>query len=325
MLVETVYLYRQIVVVFVTNAVFQKLRNLLFIGWLTPLFISIVNTKIFINRYNETDICYLSANDNSIWAFAAPASLVLCINLVLMITICYIISKLEYQGANDKAKTLQRVKSTLRSIIFLFPLTGTCWLFGIMSLQKEMHIAFQYLFTITNSFQGLFLLLFHCLFQNDVQTRLKSYNTHRRICFCCPFYFTSKVGSSAGSMVGSLSSRPRSSKLSLRSRDVRTESTGTARTASPISNRNSQNKMTEDKVEGRRSVIQQRLSILNAITEEDSGSPRTKSAPPPRRSVLIPPTNKNGLTPPRLSRLPPRNVSFQPEVVSTSSESMSSL
>ena len=40
----------------------------------------------------------LSADDNSIWAFAAPASLVLCINLVLMITICYIISKLEYQG-----------------------------------------------------------------------------------------------------------------------------------------------------------------------------------------------------------------------------------
>ena len=129
MLVETVHLYRQIVVVFVTNAVqgstnldgsdgtiravynilefkasinpgkaFQKIRNLLVIGWCTPLFITIVNTKIFINRYNDTDVCYLSANDNSIWAFAAPASLVLCINLVLMITICYIISKLEYQG-----------------------------------------------------------------------------------------------------------------------------------------------------------------------------------------------------------------------------------
>ena len=139
-------------------------------------------------------------------------------------------------------------------------------------------------------------MLFHCLLQNDVQTRLKSYKTRRRICFCCPFYFTSKVASSAGSMVGSISSRPRSSRLSLRSRDVRTDSTGTD---SPLSNRNS--KPIEDKVEGRRSVIQQRLSTLNAITEEepDSGSPRTQSAPPPRRSVLIPPTNVNGLTPPR--------------------------
>ena len=139
-------------------------------------------------------------------------------------------------------------------------------------------------------------MLFHCLLQNDVQTRLKSYKTRRRICFCCPFYFTSKVASSAGSMVGSISSRPRSSRLSLRSRDVRTDSTGTD---SPLSNRNS--KPIEDKVEGRRSVIQQRLSTLNAITEEepDSGSPRTRSAPPPRRSVLIPPTNVNGLTPPR--------------------------
>ena len=140
------------------------------------------------------------------------------------------------------------------------------------------------------------MLLFHCLLQNDVQTRLKSYKTRRRICFCCPFYFTSKVASSAGSMVGSISSRPRSSRLSLRSRDVRTDSTGTD---SPLSNRNS--RPIEDKVEGRRSVIQQRLSTLNAITEEepDSGSPRTRSAPPPRRSVLIPPTNVNGLTPPR--------------------------
>ena len=144
--------------------------------------------------------------------------------------------------------------------------------------------------------KGLFLLLFHCLLQNDVQTRLKSYKTRRRICFCCPFYFTSKVASSAGSMVGSLSSRPRSSRLSLRSRDVLTDSTDTD---SPLSNRNS--RPIEDKVEGRRSVIQQRLSTLNAITEEepDSGSPRTRSAPPPRRSVLIPPTNVNGLTPPR--------------------------
>merc|ERR1711990_275595 len=123
-------------------------------------------------------------------------------------------------------------------------------------------------------------------------------------------------------MVGSISSRPRSSRLSLRSKDVRTDSTGTD---SPLSNRNS--RPIEDKVEGRRSVIQQRLSTLNAITEEepDSGSPRTRSAPPPRRSVLIPPTNVNGLTPPRLSRLQPRNVSFQPEVVSSSSESIPSL
>ena len=82
MLVETVHLYRQIVVVFVTNAAqgstnldlqngtviqilyqiielkgslnpekaFQKIRNLLFIGWFTPLFIAVVNTKIFINQ-----------------------------------------------------------------------------------------------------------------------------------------------------------------------------------------------------------------------------------------------------------------------------------
>ena len=112
--------------------------------------------------------------------------------------------------------------------------------------------------------KGLFLLLFHCILQNDVQTRLKSYKTRRRICFCCPFYFTSKVASSAGSMVGSISSRPRSSRLSLRSRDVRTDSTGTE---SPISNRNSRS--IEDKVEGRRSVIQQRISTLNAITEEE--------------------------------------------------------
>ena len=101
-------------------------------------------------------------------------------------------------------------------------------------------------------------------------------------------------------MVGSISSRPRSSRLSLRSRDIRTDSTGTD---SPLAKRNSENKPIEDKVEGRRSVIQQRLSTLNAITEEEpieSGSPRTRSAPPPRRSVLIPPTNINGLTPPRI-------------------------
>jgi len=147
-------------------------------------------------RYENPDICYLSAVDNSIWAFAAPALLILCINLVIMVSIFWVIWNLEYRSDGTSSKSLKRAKASFRSIVILFPVTGTCWLFGLLSIQPHLQLVYSYLFTLTNSLQGLFLFLFYCVFQTEVRKRLRIRFRHlMNGNFCWSMRTTSIIGS----------------------------------------------------------------------------------------------------------------------------------
>jgi len=65
------------------------------------------------------EICWLSPSDDSIWAFAAPALVILIANLILMVTIIWVIWHLDYHEANPLPK---KVKISLRSLLFLYPI-----------------------------------------------------------------------------------------------------------------------------------------------------------------------------------------------------------
>ena len=84
MLLEGVHLYLQVVVVFVIKKRVENPANIFAFGWLTPLFITITQSSIFASRYGETEICWLSPYDGSIWAFAGPALVILIANLILL-------------------------------------------------------------------------------------------------------------------------------------------------------------------------------------------------------------------------------------------------
>ena len=118
---------------------------------------------IFAKRYGLPDeICWLSPTDASIWAFAGPALVILIANLILMLTIVWVIWHLEYHEDNPIPK---KIRISLRSLIFLYPIMGSSWLFGLFSFSHHSPYVYQYLFAFTNAFQGLFLLVFHCLLQ----------------------------------------------------------------------------------------------------------------------------------------------------------------
>ncbi|CAB4032817.1 adhesion G -coupled receptor L2-like isoform X2 [Paramuricea clavata] len=56
----------------------------------------------------------------------------------------------------------------VRSTIILLPLLGLTWAFGLICVNDGL-VVFQYLFTIFNSLQGLFIFLFHCVFNTEVR------------------------------------------------------------------------------------------------------------------------------------------------------------
>ena len=49
----------------------------------------------------------------------------------------------------------------------LLPILGLTWVFGLLAVNSAT-IVFQYLFTVFNSFQGLFIFLINCAFNSEV-------------------------------------------------------------------------------------------------------------------------------------------------------------
>ena len=98
-------------------------------------------------------------------AFLAPILLVLVFNTVIFAITLYILIK-TMRGGGDNGKDDMSCKSSLRlflSVVGLTGLFGLTWIFGAFTVS-DASLAFQFLFAICNSLQGLFIFLFFCVF-----------------------------------------------------------------------------------------------------------------------------------------------------------------
>ena len=59
-------------------------------------------------------------------------------------------------------------RAAAKAAIFLLPILGVWWLFGMFAVDDKTMIVFQYLFVIFNSSQGFFIFLFHFVFNSEV-------------------------------------------------------------------------------------------------------------------------------------------------------------
>ena len=86
-------------------------------------------------------------------AFFTPVTLIILGNIV---TFCFIIRSLLTSGANVTSIQSQRVSGyqQARRALAIMVLLGLTWLFGILAIGDP-KVAFQYLFCIFNTLQGL--------------------------------------------------------------------------------------------------------------------------------------------------------------------------
>ncbi|ESN97232.1 hypothetical protein HELRODRAFT_178355 [Helobdella robusta] len=115
--------------------------------------------------------CWLSVESGLIWAFVGPALFVIAINLVLFVAIMY---KICHESSSRERKSKFKVK--ILSVVFILPLLGLTWIFGVLSVSKDL-IAFQYIFAIANSLQGLFIFIIHGLRTRREKTKYDMKNS----------------------------------------------------------------------------------------------------------------------------------------------------
>eukprot|EP00057_Strongylocentrotus_purpuratus_P020546 XP_011675020.1 PREDICTED: latrophilin-2 isoform X5 [Strongylocentrotus purpuratus] len=67
-----------------------------------------------------------------------------------------------------------KLASLVRGALVLLCLLGVTWAFGLLYVSDDL-LVFAYIFTITNSFQGVFIFVFHCCMNDKVRKEYRRY------------------------------------------------------------------------------------------------------------------------------------------------------
>ncbi|XP_037673149.1 adhesion G-protein coupled receptor D1 [Choloepus didactylus] len=169
MLVEGLHLYSMVVQVFGSED--TKHRYYYGIGWGCPLLICVISVASAMDSYGASDNCWLSLGSGAIWAFVAPALLVIVVNAGILIAVTRVISQISAENYKIHGDA-SAFKLTAKAVAVLLPILGTSWVFGVLAVNEQA-LVFQYVFAILNSLQGLFIFLFHCLLNSEVRAAFK--------------------------------------------------------------------------------------------------------------------------------------------------------
>ncbi|ESO89386.1 hypothetical protein LOTGIDRAFT_106517, partial [Lottia gigantea] len=128
--------------------------------------------------------CWLSLESGLLWAFIGPALAVILVSVLLssldVVMHNVYITKLNYTPEEDFDRSIQTDGRNL-ALSVLLPITGLTWIFGVFSVNGYT-VIFQYLFALFNSLQGLFIFIFHCFLNRQVNYIFTSFG--RSIVYC---------------------------------------------------------------------------------------------------------------------------------------------
>ncbi|KAM5166192.1 adhesion G protein-coupled receptor F5 isoform 1-T2 [Callospermophilus lateralis] len=144
------------------------------LGYGCPLVISVITVGATQPQevYTRKNACWLNWDDTkALLAFVIPALIIVVVNVTITVVV---ITKILRPSIGDKPSKQERSSlfQISKSIGVLTPLLGLTWGFGLATVFQGSNAVFHIIFTLLNAFQGLFILLFGCLWDQKVQESL---------------------------------------------------------------------------------------------------------------------------------------------------------
>ncbi|XP_016399138.1 adhesion G protein-coupled receptor F5-like [Sinocyclocheilus rhinocerous] len=144
------------------------------VGYGAPLLIAVITVASTAgpqNYISKRNACWLNWNESkALLAFVIPALTIVAINLVVLIVVLY---KMLRRGVG--AATQPDEKHALvvigRCVAFLTPIFGLTWGFGIGTMASR-DFGIHVVFSLLNSLQGFFILVFGTLLDSKVRESL---------------------------------------------------------------------------------------------------------------------------------------------------------
>nr|XP_043900046.1 adhesion G protein-coupled receptor L2 isoform X24 [Solea senegalensis] len=178
MCLEGVQLYLMLVEVFESE--YSRKKYYYVSGYLFPAIVVGVSAAIDYRSYGTKKACWLSVDNHFIWSFIGPVTFIIMLNLIFLVITMYKMVKHSTTLKPDSSR-LENIKSWVMGAFALMCLLGLTWSFGLFFIN-EASLVMAYLFTIFNTFQGMFIFIFHCLLQKKVR---KEYSKCFRHTYCC--------------------------------------------------------------------------------------------------------------------------------------------
>ncbi|XP_033007634.1 adhesion G protein-coupled receptor L2 isoform X26 [Lacerta agilis] len=202
MCLEGVQLYLMLVEVFESE--YSRKKYYYVAGYLFPATVVGVSAAIDYSSYGAQNACWLKVDNYFIWSFIGPVTFIILLNIIFLVITLYKMvkhsntlkpdsSRLEninnYRVCDGYYNTdlpgyednKPFIKSWALGAFALLCLLGLTWSFGLLYVNDET-IVMAYLFTVFNSFQGMFIFIFHCALQKKVR---KEYGKCFRHSYCC--------------------------------------------------------------------------------------------------------------------------------------------
>ncbi|XP_078673398.1 uncharacterized protein LOC144912258 isoform X1 [Branchiostoma floridae x Branchiostoma belcheri] len=123
-------------------------------------------------KWNERKYCWLSVEKSFIWSFVGPMLLIILVNLGFLVMTLKVIYSQRSHDKPEQSWQGEKFRFWVRVSLALVCVLGLTWVLGVLYISKET-VIFAYLFTITNSLQGFFVFVFHCLLNEKVRDEFK--------------------------------------------------------------------------------------------------------------------------------------------------------
>ncbi|XP_030054651.1 adhesion G protein-coupled receptor F4 [Microcaecilia unicolor] len=146
------------------------------IGYGCPLIISVITLVATITQPNKPyvrkDGCWLNWTESkALLAFVIPAFLIITLNFIIVLAVIVVLVR-QMVGENPRTNERSIIVQVIRCVAILTPLLGLTWGFGIATIIENSSLAFHYIFTVLNAFQGFFILVFGTLIDKQVREAL---------------------------------------------------------------------------------------------------------------------------------------------------------
>uniref|UniRef100_A0A1I7XZ25 C-type lectin domain-containing protein n=1 Tax=Steinernema glaseri TaxID=37863 RepID=A0A1I7XZ25_9BILA len=176
MLLEGYQLYLMLIQVFEPD----KTRIIVYyiFGYGLAAVVVAISAGISWEHYGTANYCWIDVSTPTIWAFVAPITVVIVINVVFL----FIALKVVLSVRSRDRTTSQRVAGWLKGSATLLCLLGITWIFGYLTAVTTAEPAFAYIFTVLNSLQGLLIFVLHVVLNEKVRVTLVRF---LRRSFCC--------------------------------------------------------------------------------------------------------------------------------------------
>ncbi|XP_057208580.1 adhesion G protein-coupled receptor F5-like isoform X1 [Triplophysa rosa] len=144
------------------------------VGYGAPLLIAVITvaSTAGAGRYIWTrDACWLNWNESkALLAFVVPALTIVAFNIMVVVVVVYKMLR-RGSGATPQPDQKHVLVVIVRCVAILTPIFGLTWGFGIGTMVSP-NVGVHVVFTILNSFQGFFVLVFGTLLDSKVREAL---------------------------------------------------------------------------------------------------------------------------------------------------------